>query len=141
MPRLQATNNGQTVLAETITDAQASFSVADASTFPDQGPFRIIIDAEVMEVGTINKVTNTFSDVQRGMEGSFAASHDEGTKVVHRFTAGAYEELADLGELAGGNIPISAEVISSFPPDAADGRIVYDENQERFFGRAGGKWK
>lgn len=91
---LNAANNAKTTLAQAIDASATSFIVADASAFPD-APFRITVDNEIMEVGTINKATNTFSDVTRGVEDTVATSHDAGASVENRWTAGTYEALVD----------------------------------------------
>src|SRR5690606_21714184 len=95
-PRLKAVNNAKTTLTSSISAGDTTFQVDDSSTFPDEGPFRITIDAEVMEVGAINKVTHTFSNVQRGLEGTMSAAHDSGAEVTMRFTAGMHAELAGV---------------------------------------------
>ncbi|MGB9904722.1 MAG: hypothetical protein ACPLQO_08675, partial [Desulfotomaculales bacterium] len=92
MPRIKAANNAVTTLVSGIDATATSFSVTDASKFPD-APFRITVDAEIMEVGAIDKVNNVFSNVQRGLEGTVAASHDAGATVENRWTAGTYSEL------------------------------------------------
>lgn len=90
--RLNVANNAQTTLTGAISAAATSFVVADVSLFP-ASPFRITIDAEVMEVGTVNAVTKTFSDVIRALEGTAAATHNMGAAVENRWTAGTYNEL------------------------------------------------
>lgn len=93
MPRLKSANNATTNLTVAITAIDELFSVADASIFPD-APFRITIDAEIMEVGAIDKVGNVFSNVLRGMEGTAALNHNADATVDNRWTAGTYAELA-----------------------------------------------
>lgn len=94
-PRLQVSNNAQTTLAASITAAAVTLTVANASNFPAAGPFRITIDAEIMEIATIDKSTNTFSGITRGLEGTVAAVHNAGASVENRFTAGSFAELGD----------------------------------------------
>lgn len=93
MPRLNAANNARTVLAEAITSDATSFTVADAAAFPAP-PFRVTVENEIMEIGAKDDQLNTFSSVQRGLEGTAAASHPEGATVENRLTAGTYAELA-----------------------------------------------
>lgn len=97
MARLKAANNARTTLAQTIDATVTSFTVADASIFPDP-PFRITIDDEIMEVGAKDNATNTFSNVIRGVENTISASHDSGAVVENRFTAGTLAELIDANE-------------------------------------------
>jgi hypothetical protein len=98
MPRLNAANNARTTLAQNISSADTSFTVADASVFPSP-PFRITINAEIMEVGAVDVGTNTFSSVQRGLEGTSPVGHNEGDYVENRWTAGTLAELADKAQL------------------------------------------
>jgi hypothetical protein len=93
MPRLNSSNNAETTLAAAVSPTDTTFSVTDASLFPN-APFRITINAEIMEVGAIDRGTNSFSSILRGQEGTTAASHNAGTAVQNRFTAGTYSELA-----------------------------------------------
>lgn len=97
MARLKAANNAITKLTVGITAADTSFTVEDAALFPD-APFRVTIDAEIMQVEAIDKLTNTFSAVQRGIEGTVAAPHNNGAEVANRWTAGYLETLATLEE-------------------------------------------
>lgn len=91
---IKAANNAKTELAQAISPTDNSFIVNDASVFPD-APFRITIDKEIMEVGKINKSTNTFSDITRGVEGTTATNHDKGASVENRWTAGTLQILLD----------------------------------------------
>jgi len=97
LARLKAANNAITKLTVGITAADTSFTVEDAALFPD-APFRVTIDAEIMQVEVIDKLTNTFSAVQRGIEGTVAAPHNNGAEVANRWTAGYLETLATLEE-------------------------------------------
>lgn len=108
MPRLKSANFAVTELASGITNAATSFQVVDASLFPNEGPFIVLVHdstpgfagvREIMEVGSINKGTNTFSDVLRGMEGTFPVAHSAGARVECVWTAGTHEELADKADL------------------------------------------
>lgn len=94
MPRLKAANNAETTLAAGITSTDTSLTVVDSSLFPDS-PFRITIDAEIIEVGAIDRVNHIFSSLQRGLEGTVAAAHSAGASVQNRFTAGTHAELFD----------------------------------------------
>ena len=91
MARLKAANNAITKLTVGITAADTSFTVEDATLFPD-APFMVTIDAEIMQVGAIDKLTHTFSNVLRGQEGTAAAPHEVGASVDNRWTAGTFNE-------------------------------------------------
>ena len=108
MPRLKSANFAVTELASGITNAATSFQVVDASLFPNEGPFIVLVHdstpgfagvREIMEVGSINKGTNTFSDVLRGREGTFPVAHSAGARAECVWTAGTHGELADKVEL------------------------------------------
>lgn len=103
MPRLKSSNFAVTELAVDIDSSDTSFTVTDASAFPDAGPFMILVHdntglsgvKEIMEVGSIDKTTKTFSNVIRGREGTTAVSHSAGSGVECVWTAGTHQELAD----------------------------------------------
>lgn len=104
MPRLKSSNFAVTELAVDIDSSATSFTVTDASAFPDAGPFMILVHdntvglggvKEIMEVGSIDKTTKTFSNVIRGREGTTAVSHSAGSGVECVWTAGTHQELAD----------------------------------------------
>ena len=103
MPRLKSANFAVTELAVDIDSSATSFTVTDASAFPDTGPFMILVHdntglsgvKEIMEVESIDKATNTFSNVLRGKEGTTAVSHNAGSGVECVWTAGTHQELAD----------------------------------------------
>lgn len=97
MPRLKAANLARTTLAQAIDATATSFAVVDASRFPDP-PFLVSVEDEIMEVGGIDRATNTFSNVTRGVEGTTPASHAAGTVLENRFTAGMYLALADKAQ-------------------------------------------
>ncbi len=108
MPRLKSANFAVTELASGITNAATSFQVVDASLFPNEGPFIVLVHdstpgfagvREIMEVGSINKGTNTFSDVLRGREGTSPVAHSAGARAECIWTAGTHGELADKVDL------------------------------------------
>jgi hypothetical protein len=89
--RLNVANNAQTTLNGTITSAQTTITVADVSLFPT-APFRITVDAEIMEVSSVNAGAKQFT-VLRAQEGTAAAVHNSGVFVENRWTKGTYDEL------------------------------------------------
>jgi len=70
--------------------SQTNLTVADASTFPATGVFRVIVDDEIMVVSTRSGAVFT---VTRGGEGTTPASHTAGQFVTHVITAGAVDEI------------------------------------------------
>lgn len=101
MPRLNAANRARTTLAETISSQANSFSVVDASLFPNP-PFLISVENEIMEVGS--KSGDTFSDVLRGQEGTIAEEHAAGVSVENRLTAGMYNMLQTIRDIDTGTL-------------------------------------
>lgn len=99
MAQEQFANRAETSLSTAITAGQTSILVSSAAGFPTTGQFRILIDNEWMLVTSVAGSTFT---VQRGVEGSTAASHGAGSLVVHTLTAGAIAAVlaAQVGELS-----------------------------------------
>ncbi|WP_344478185.1 hypothetical protein [Nonomuraea monospora] len=68
-----------TSLVDAVTPEASLFRVGAASAFPAQGPFRVLVDDEIVEV------TATSADagltVTRGVEGTAAAAHERGAGV------------------------------------------------------------
>lgn len=83
-------NNAQSTLDGAINYLVTSLDVASASSFPANGNFRIKIDDEIMLVTAV--ATNTFT-VNRGAEGTTAASHSNGATISHVLTAAAIEQI------------------------------------------------
>src|SRR5581483_11731149 len=81
----QFSNNAQSNLSAAITAGAVSLTVANASTFPMPGQFRILIDSEILLVTAV--VGNTFT-VSRGQEGTTAVAHVQSAYVTHVITAG-----------------------------------------------------
>jgi hypothetical protein len=84
--REQFANNAVDALNGAIDDVVTSLTVTDASAFPTDGNFRILIDSEIMLVTAVS--TNTFT-VVRGQEGTTAASHSDATPVTQLMTRGS----------------------------------------------------
>ena len=85
------TNNAETTLDGNIDNAVTSINVQDATLFPDDAQFRIIIDDELMLV-TGGAGTTTW-EVTRGAEGTTAAAHLDDSQVCQVLTAGALAQL------------------------------------------------
>lgn len=85
----QFANNAASTLSAAITTTTAtSCTVADASTFPASGSFRIKIDGEIF---IVTGVAGTTFTVTRGAEGTVAATHESGADVIHLLTKGGLE--------------------------------------------------
>ncbi len=102
MPRLKAANNARTVLVQPVGISDTTIYVQDVSKFPSV-PFRITVDAEIMEVSAVDADLKAFT-VERAKEGTSAATHSIGASVENRWTADTYNELAGMGDLVWDNI-------------------------------------
>ncbi len=104
MKREQYANNAVSTLGGVIDDTVTALDVDDASLFPTDGNFRILIGSEIMLVTAVS--TNTFT-VVRGQEGTTAASHSYGDPVTHLFTAESLRRIvADDTPFAGVTPPL-----------------------------------
>jgi hypothetical protein len=88
MPTEKLKNDSRSTLSSSITNSATSISVADGSQFPSSGRFRIRIDDELLVVTARSGNTLT---VERGAEGTTAASHSSGADVVHVLTYGGLQ--------------------------------------------------
>ncbi len=84
----QWANGGSTTINDAggISAGDTSVTVTSASSFPTEGDFRIKIDSEYMTVTAVSG--NTFT-IERGVDGSTAASHSDGATVTHYVTSGS----------------------------------------------------
>lgn len=71
---------GDTELAAGISESDTSLRLADSSGFPD-APFRMIIDAETLAVGAIDRVTHVCSELKRAAFETTAQAHLTGAGV------------------------------------------------------------
>lgn len=94
--RERLANDAESTLATTISDSATSFDVDDASDFPTEGDFRIVVDNEIMIVTAVS--SNTFT-VTRGAESTAAANHVAGSQVAQILTVSGLQnyikEVAD----------------------------------------------
>ncbi len=88
-------NRPVTTLSGGIDGVVTSLTVADASTFPNTGQFRILIDSEYLLVTGVSG--NTFT-VSRGIESSSPVGHSSGSAVIHVVTAGAMDLLVQTDD-------------------------------------------
>ncbi len=84
------TNDPSTTLNGSILAADPTLVVTSSTGFPNSGNFRIRIDNELMLVTAVSGNTWT---VTRGIEGTTAASHNNGATVNHYLTAGALDQI------------------------------------------------
>lgn len=122
-------NASRTTLNGAIDNSTTSVVVTSASTFPSSGNFRIIIDSEIMLVTTVS--SNTFT-VTRAQESTAAASHVNGSNVIHILTSGGLNQIrADT---------ISSGAVASLPTVGTSGRIYVATDDDYFFQDNGSTW-
>ena len=107
------TNNARAFLDGAITDTDTEIVVGNGSSFPDPGEgeyFACTLESndgsrEIIYVGS--RTNNTFSDVERGQEGTTAQSWSSGDTASHRLTAETYSDFIQNADLAsnGGTVP------------------------------------
>lgn len=85
-----ATDNAETTLAADIGSGDTSIPVADASGF--EVPCLLVIDGEIIKAN--DKSTNTFTDCERGYDGSSAASHTDTTQVFGYILAHHHNQVS-----------------------------------------------
>jgi hypothetical protein len=87
MPKFERfVNNAITTLNGSINASQTTLIVVNASSFPTNGNFRIIIDSELMLVTGVSGTTFT---VTRAIESTIGATHASGKDVKAVLTKGA----------------------------------------------------
>jgi hypothetical protein len=89
--REQLANNAFSQLDGSIDASQTTLDVADGSSFPSVGNFRVSISDEIMLCTA--RSSNTLT-VLRGQEGTTGASHGDGSNITHNFTAGGLTRWA-----------------------------------------------
>lgn len=108
MTRLYAANLAYTTLDLPISDASDSFTVDDPTNFPNDAPFIVKCESEIMLVGAIDKPTRMFSSVTRGYEGTTPAAHSADTTISNMITAGylngMFDAIEDKVDSTGGTI-------------------------------------
>lgn len=87
MAAYQYANNPQTTLSGSITAGATAISVASAAAFSTNGKFTIIVDSEIM---LVTGVVGTVWTVERGAEGTAAASHNNNAPVTQILTAHSF---------------------------------------------------
>lgn len=108
----QFANNYETLLDGAIDNVVTTLDVVSATGAPSSGQFRLRIDSEIMLVTGVSGVTFT---VTRGVEGTAAANHLDGTAVQLVLTKGALDQkrIDDVG----------AGVFASVPTPGVEGRL------------------
>lgn len=92
-------NHGVTTLNGAINASVTSVTVNDGSVFPSEGDFRVLVGTEAMLVTA--RSTNTLT-VERGVDGTTAASHSDGANIRSVATADQWDRLMiELGTHGG----------------------------------------
>jgi len=109
----QFANNADSTLNGAINNSTTSIVVANGSSFPSVGDFRLIIgsDPDTAEYVLATARSGNTITVVRGQEGSSPQSWVDGTTVTHILTKGAVEALRDT--LKGKTLHSSLETISN----------------------------
>lgn len=87
----QYANDASTTLASDITDSDTTLTVTDASAFPTQGQFRILIDSELILVTAVGSDVFT---IIRGVEGTTAALHVATAPITQVLTVSGLQAIA-----------------------------------------------
>lgn len=127
MPIELYTNNASTTLSAAITTTgQTSITVTSTAPFPAAvtgvSQFRVMIDSEILIVTNVSGTTWT---VSRGAESTTAATHINGTAVIHIVTAAAIRNLTG-DDIANGTVAIARI------PTGQTGSTVPFGNDSRF---------
>jgi hypothetical protein len=119
-------NDPGTTLGAAITSTGAtSITVSSSSGYPASGNFRIAIDSELLLVTAVSGTTWT---VTRGVEGTTAATHTNGTAVNAVATAGSLQARFSDAQMAGllASLPVAANVGDTYSPADSLYRFRYD---------------
>ena len=89
-------NDAVTTITEDMTSSTDRVKVADLDVLPDV-PFRITIDAEIMEVGEKYAPESELRDITRGVgvEGTAETTHANGSYVFNYITAGYLNQFKE----------------------------------------------
>jgi hypothetical protein len=106
-------NNADSTLNGAINNSTTTIIVADGSSFPSIGDFRLLLgsDADTGEIVLATARSGNTITVVRGQESTSAQSWTDGTTVTHILTAGATESLRDT--LKGKTLNSSLETVGS----------------------------
>jgi hypothetical protein len=85
----QFANNASSTLNGAINNSVTSITVTDGSSFPSVGNFRLVCESEIMICTARSGNTLT---VQRGQEGTTAASHADTTAIIHILTKNSFAQ-------------------------------------------------
>jgi len=109
----QFANNASSSLNGAINNSTTSIVVANGSSFPSVGNFRLLIGSSPLtaEITLVTARSGNTLTVIRGQESTTAQSWPDGTTVTHILTKGAVETLRDT--LKGKTLNSSLETIGS----------------------------
>lgn len=88
--RERLANNAETTLASAVLPADGTISVSNASAFPTEGDFRIVVNNELMLVTAVSGTTFT---VTRGIEGTNTSNHAAGDPLANVITEEGFKQL------------------------------------------------
>lgn len=122
-------NNASTTLNGSIDDNDTTLVVTSTTPFPAQGNFRVKIDTELL---LVTGVAGTTWTVERGIEGTTAASHASSTPVIHVLTEKGLETY--VGEY------ILEGLTSARPAAEKAGRLYLPNDSQTIFRDNGSSW-
>lgn len=88
---LKVKNNAISILSAGVDDTATVFPVADITKYPDEYPFHISVEAEIVSVA--GKVGSNLDPCTRAQEGTTAVGHVVGRAVELLVTA---EQMSDI---------------------------------------------
>lgn len=123
----QYANRPEDTLASSISNSDTSLTLNSGTEFPATGPFRIVIEDEIISVGA--RSGNVLSSLTRGLEGTSAASHASGKVVACVVTAASLLRLASriITPTTLASLPAAGNLGNVFVP--TDGGHLYVDNE------------
>ena len=88
--RERLANDAETTLSSLANPGDSTIAVQNATDFPTEGDFRVIVDTEIMLVTAVSGSTFT---VTRGVEGTSAANHVADSQVAQILTIGGLSTI------------------------------------------------
>src|SRR5689334_6339678 len=115
----QYANNARSTLAVAVSALAGSITVDDSTRFPIYAPFRIMIESEILLVTSRSGATFT---VERGAEGTTAASHAAAANVTHLLTKFGLQNFIENNAIA--NVRLGFNPAAALAPESS-GNTIY----------------
>lgn len=129
MPQLNYRNGPATSLSAGVDAFSTTIEVDQASGFPTQRPYRIIVDKDTVleEIMLVTNVVGTTLTVTRGDDNSTASAHAAGAVVVHGVTAGDHQEANDHVYATGNVHGANGTLVDTGSEQTITGRKVFQD--------------